>query len=89
MFLAVGALALVLIAAPLAAEAQRLSPDVRRIGYLQAGISGLPASFYEVLRDGLRDLGYVEGRNLVIEYRFGEDRAPAGRAGRRTGPAEP
>ena len=62
-----------LILAPLAAEAQRPS-EVRRIGYLQAGVSGLPSSFYEILREGLRDLGYVEGRNIIIEYRSGEDR---------------
>jgi hypothetical protein len=28
-----------------------------------------PIAFYEILRQGLRDLGYVEGRHLVIEYR--------------------
>ena len=66
-------LTLSLILAPLAAEAQRPS-EVRRIGYLQAGVSGLPPSFYEILREGLRDLGYVEGRNIIIEYRSGEDR---------------
>jgi len=66
-------LTLSLILAPLAAEAQRPS-EVRRIGYLQAGVSGLPSSFYEILREGLRDLGYVEGRNIIIEYRSGEDR---------------
>jgi len=66
-------LALGQILAPLAAEAQRPS-EVRRIGYLQAGVSGLPSSFYEILREGLRDLGYVEGRNIIIEYRSGEDR---------------
>jgi putative ABC transport system substrate-binding protein len=66
-------LALGQILAPLAAEAQRPS-EVRRIGYLQAGVSGLPSSFYEILREGLRDLGYVEGRNILIEYRSAEDR---------------
>ena len=66
-------LTLSLALASLVAEAQR-PPEVRRIGYLQAGVSGLPSSFYEILREGLRDLGYVEGRNIVIEYRSGEDR---------------
>ena len=42
---------------------------MRRVGYLQGGIS--PA-FYENLRHGLRDLGYLEGRNLLIEDRSGE-----------------
>jgi putative tryptophan/tyrosine transport system substrate-binding protein len=55
-----------LLATPLAAEAQR-PPEVRRIGYLQAGVSGLPGEFYEILREGLRGLGYVEGRNVAIE----------------------
>jgi putative ABC transport system substrate-binding protein len=59
--------------APVATEAQR-PPEVRRIGYLQADIGGLPSGFYEVLREGLRDLGYVEGRNLVIEYRAADNR---------------
>jgi len=57
--------------APMAAEAQR-PPEVRRIGYLQGGI---PPAFYEVLRQGLRDLGYVEGRDLVIHHRSGEGQA--------------
>jgi putative ABC transport system substrate-binding protein len=38
-------------------------------------MSGLPGGFYEILREGLRDLGYVEGRNLVIESRVGDGRA--------------
>jgi putative ABC transport system substrate-binding protein len=62
------------LVAPRAAEAQR-PPTVRRIGYLQADIGGLPGAYYEILREGLRDLGYVEGQNLVIEYRSSADRA--------------
>jgi putative ABC transport system substrate-binding protein len=50
---------------------------VFRIGFL----SGDPASpTYESFRQGLRDLGYTEGQNLIIEYRFAEgseDRYPA------------
>jgi len=72
MYLA-AALTLILIAAPLAAEGQR-PPEVRRIGYLQADVSGLPSAFYEMLREGLRDLGHVEGRNVVIERRSGDNR---------------
>ena len=63
-FLAV-ALALVLLGASATVEAQR-PPEVPRIGYVHADLGGLPSVFYEVLRDGLRDLGYVEGRNLII-----------------------
>src|SRR5262245_34656779 len=53
------------------AEAPR-STDVRRIGYLEAGVSGLPGEFYEILREGLRGLGYVEGRKLATAHRSGD-----------------
>jgi len=65
-------------AAPLAAEAQRAA-KIARIGYLSPGLA-----FNRHLRDaflqGLRELGYVEGRNLAIEYRDAEgklERIPA------------
>src|SRR4030095_12482236 len=69
---------LALGAAPLAAEAQQAA-KVARIGYLS---SNLAATSHrpEAFRQGLRDLGYVEGRNLVIEYRDAEgkvERVPA------------
>ena len=56
--------------APRTARAQR-PPAMRRIGYLQAD-GGTPGGFYEVLRDGLRELGYREGRNLIVERRSGD-----------------
>jgi putative tryptophan/tyrosine transport system substrate-binding protein len=52
---------------PLAARAQQ-PPVVHRIGYL--GTSRIP-HLIEALHSGLRELGYVEGRNLKVEYRFG------------------
>ncbi len=61
------ALALGVLADPLAAEAQQAG-KMWRIGYLQTP----PASttpIRDAFRQGLRDLGYVEGRNLVIEFR--------------------
>jgi putative ABC transport system substrate-binding protein len=68
----------VLLAAPLAAEAQQAA-KVPRIGYLAVDLAATP-QLPEAFRQGLRDLGYVEGRNLVIEYRDAEgkaDRLPA------------
>ena len=68
----------VLLAAPLAPEAQQAA-KVARIGFLATNLaanSHLPDAF----RQGLRDLGYVEGRNVLIEYRDAEgklDRLPA------------
>ncbi len=58
-----------LLASPLAADAQH-SAKVRRIGRLSMG-SGLGPN-EEALQQGLRELGYVEGQNIVIEYRGAE-----------------
>jgi putative ABC transport system substrate-binding protein len=73
-----GALAGGLLAAPLAAEAQQAARVVR-IGYLAANLAGNP-HLQEAFLQRLRDLGYVEGRNLVTEYRFAKgklERFPA------------
>jgi len=66
-------LALTIFAAPLTAEAQQ-APKVYRIGFLHPG-SALPEpASLETLRQGMRALGYVEGQNLVMEYRYAEER---------------
>jgi putative ABC transport system substrate-binding protein len=59
----------VLLAAPLAAEAQQAN-DTRRIGYL--GLNSLPEvqPLLEAFRLSLRQRGWTEGRDVVIEYRF-------------------
>ena len=71
-------LVLSLILAPLAAESQQAA-KVPRIGYLAANLAANP-HMHEAFRQGLRDLGYVEGRNVRIEYRDAEgkfERLPA------------
>ena len=64
---------------PLSVPAQAQQPKkVPRIGYLGAA-SPNTSSSYEAFRQGLRELGYVEGKNLIIEYRWAErelDRLP-------------
>jgi len=63
---------------PVAAEAQQAA-KVPRIGWLANNPAGSP-HLLEAFRQGLRDLGYVEGRNVVIEYRAAEgkwERFPA------------
>src|ERR1044072_2268396 len=62
----------VLLAAPLAAEAQQTGKIVR-IGLLSLAASA-PASAarWKALRDRLRELGYVEGQNVVFESRWGD-----------------
>ena len=63
---------------PLASFAQQ-QPKVWRIGFLGSTTALGSASRMEALRAGLRDHGYVEGKNLVIEYRWSDgnyDRLP-------------
>ena len=67
-----------LLAFPFPARAQQPG-KLHRIGYLSASV-GRDDPNYEALRQGLRALGYIEGQNLVIEYRSAEgnlDRLPA------------
>jgi putative ABC transport system substrate-binding protein len=52
----------------LAGEAQQ--PKLPRIGYLS--LAPGPSVRSEALRQGLHDLGYVEGQNIVVEYRWAE-----------------
>ena len=70
-----------LLAAPLAAEAQPRE-KLPRVGYLSPGSPSEPLRRrrFEAFRQGLRELGYVEGQNIVIEPRWAEgkyDRYPA------------
>jgi putative ABC transport system substrate-binding protein len=61
-----------LLAAPVAAEAQ--SGAIPRIGYLIAGSFGSRDTRPDDLRQGLRENGYVEGQNIIIEYRAADGR---------------
>lgn len=63
--------AVALLGPPLAAEAQGAG-KVARIGMLSLGSAGSP--FFESFKQGLRELGYVEGRNISFEYRWAEGR---------------
>jgi len=63
------ALACGLLAVPLAAEAQQAGRTVT-IGYLGNSSPALESNVVEAFREGLRQLGYVEGRNLIITYQW-------------------
>jgi putative ABC transport system substrate-binding protein len=63
----------VLLAAPLAVEAQQAG-KVPRVGFLTAFSPSDVPQWREGFRQGLRDFGYTEGRNIVIEYRYAEGR---------------
>jgi putative ABC transport system substrate-binding protein len=69
--LAVALLTLALLAARFA-EAQ--PAKVARIGFLAPTSASSNADRVEALRAGLRDFGYVEGKNIVIEFRWADER---------------
>jgi len=63
----------------LPAQAQQPT-KIPRIGYLTAASLSAMAPRADAFRQGLRELGYVEGKNIIIEYRYAEgklDRLPA------------
>ena len=68
-----------IVVSPLAAEAQQAG-KVYRVGFLGNSSAALEANLVGPFREGLHELGYVEGRNIVIEYRWAEgkyERFPA------------
>ena len=72
------ALYTLLIASSFPAAAQQ-PKKVARIGYLSADDAGSESSRAEPIRLALRELGYIEGQNIAIEYRYAEgkrDRLP-------------
>jgi len=64
------AVVLVLVSSPLGAGAQPATGKVPRIGLLGVTSAAGYARQLEAMRQGFRDLGYVEGQNIVIEYRW-------------------
>jgi putative ABC transport system substrate-binding protein len=60
----------VALAWPWAARAQQ--PSTPLIGFLQAGSAASSADFLDAFRDAMRQLGYIEGRNIRFEYRFAD-----------------
>ena len=70
----------ILISFALSAEAQQPA-KLPRIGYISGtGNSTDQGPYVESLRRGLRDLGYVDGRNIVIEFRGAEGKLDRVRA---------
>ena len=77
--LAIFSVALVLLEVPLAVEAQQAG-KVPRLGILWPYSSSVASPFAEAFRQGLRDAGYVEGQNILVEERWAEgsfDRLPS------------
>jgi len=66
-----------LLAVAVIADAQQTR--LPRIGYASTNYASSPGPLVEAFRQGLRDLGYVEGKNILVEYRYAEgkdDRMP-------------
>ena len=72
----VAAVTLGILVSPWATEAQQRAGKAYRLGVLSPGAGAEPAvpTIPNLLPAALRELGYVEGRNLVVERRFAEDR---------------
>ena len=66
--------AVVLLALGVTAQAQQ-PKKVPRIGFLIGASAPSVAARLDAFRQGLRDLGYVEGKNIVIEYRYAEGKS--------------
>ena len=56
------------------ADAQQPAGKIPRIGYLDSGSAAdrETAAYRDAFLQGLRDLGYVEGKNINIEFRYDE-----------------
>ncbi len=65
-----GTLGTLLLVAPLAGIAQ--STKVYRIGWLSLGKSAVPSPFFDAFRQGLKERGYIEGRNVEVEARLAD-----------------
>ncbi len=65
--------AVLLVVTPLSAEAQQAG-KVYRVGMLERASMTVNAANLDAFRRGLRELGYVEGKNVAIEYRSVEGR---------------
>src|SRR5688572_8769620 len=63
-----GCLCALLVAASVPVQAQQ-PKKISRVGYLAAVSASADAPRLEAFRQGLRDLGYIEGKNIFIDYR--------------------
>ena len=63
-----------LLAAPNPSSAQQTSAKLPRVGWIWAGGSAGNPTEVAGFRQALKELGYIEGQNIVVDYRFGEGR---------------
>ena len=63
--------AAVLLAVAVISEAQQ-PKNIPRIGFLSGGSPNTNPARFQAFRDGLKALGYIDGKNIVVEWRFAE-----------------
>ena len=61
--------------APFGSSAQKAAQRFSAIGVLNPGSVAGTAHLQEALKQGLRERGYVEGKNITLEFRYGESKA--------------
>ncbi len=72
---AVSVIVTLILASFCLAEAQQAAKTMPRIGFIfSIGAPGDPSPWFDAFEQGLRDLGYVEGKNVLIERRYAEGR---------------
>ncbi len=72
---AVSVVVFLLLASFSLAEAQQTTKAISRVGFISStGTAESPSPLFEAFRQGLRDLGYVDGKNIVIVHRYAEGR---------------
>src|SRR5262245_36644541 len=61
-----------MLLAPCSSAHAQQSKKVPRIGYISSNEPARESARFEAVRQALRELGYIEGQNIAIEYRYGE-----------------
>ena len=69
------ALGALLFALSLSAEAQQATKKIPRVGFLSLNTAFVQKDRVEAFRQALRKLGYVEGQNIIIDYRFADGKS--------------
>ena len=69
------ALGALLFALSLSAEAQQATKRIPRVGFLSLNTAFVQKDRVEAFREALRKLGYVEGQNIIIDYRFADGKS--------------
>src|SRR3990172_6944404 len=75
---AVSVVVILLLACSSPADAQQTTKAMPRIGFVSSSTADPP--MFDAFQQGLRDLGYVQGKNILIQSRYGQgrlDRMPA------------